>query len=167
MEKERLKIGNQCSLYESEEHCYHSLKNVTKLVHPTLDQSCSFSSENLVEPKFRGLGCRTNQSLNFYLLDSEQYPNYVSKLGHSSKNYLLKSNIAMIVDPEVAYFSFPRKTNELLFILNLAGVLLYIKRTVDDPKHPAANCKLYEPRSFSISTLKQAFRFVCGIKVVH
>lgn len=97
IEEERLALAKQCSIYESEERSKLFLSNVTKL-------SCDEASSEL---KSSGLACRTNKTLNFYLIDSEQYPNFILKLGYSSKDYRPNSNVAVIIDPRVKSFIFP------------------------------------------------------------
>jgi hypothetical protein len=106
METSRLAAERQCSIFEKEREC--GLSNTSLYINASIttdssvEKTCGFSFEPTLF-KFQGLGCRTNRSLKFFVINSNQYPNFLMNLGYSSKEIRQNANIALIVDPKVSY----------------------------------------------------------------
>lgn len=104
METSRLAFEKQCSIFEIERKCRFS--NTSLYINPSvtsddiIENTCGFSFESTLF-KFQGLGCRTNRSLNFFAINSNQYPNFLINLGYSSKLIRQNANVALIIDPQV------------------------------------------------------------------
>lgn len=104
METSRLAFEKQCSIFEIEREC--GLSNTSLYINPSVisdnstEKTCRFSFEPTLF-RFQGLGCRTNRSLNFFVINSNQYPHFLINLGYSSKFIRQSANVALIVDPKV------------------------------------------------------------------
>ncbi|KAI9550768.1 hypothetical protein GHT06_004553 [Daphnia sinensis] len=102
MEFSRLEFARQCGISEKIK-CLSN--NISANSHqPSEDdvsneENCEFSYEPVL-PKLEGLGCRTNRTLNFFVIDSHQYPNLLTNLGFSSKRIHQSNNIVFVVDPK-------------------------------------------------------------------
>ena len=119
METSRLAFEKKCSIHERERHCLANNTSVcgNSPVVPadanSVEKIMCDSSITLPHPttfirQFQGLGCRTNRSLNFFIIDSDQYPNFQFKLGYSLKHIRQNSNSVFIIDPTVInYIIFP------------------------------------------------------------
>ncbi|XP_046462929.1 thioredoxin domain-containing protein 11-like [Daphnia pulex] len=103
METSRLAAERQCSIFEKEREC--GLSNTSLYINASIttdssvEKTCGFSFKPTLF-KFQGLGCRTNRSLKFFVINSNQYPNFLINLGYSSKEIRQNANIALIVDPK-------------------------------------------------------------------
>ncbi len=113
MESSRLASEKKCGVYERERQCRSNSTSVCEnsSVVPadtSADNVCgsspSFPLSMTFIRQFQGLGCHTNRSLNFFIVDSDQYPNFLVKLGYSSKQIRQNSNTAFIIDPMVSNF---------------------------------------------------------------
>lgn len=110
METSRLEFEKKCSIFQMEKQC---CKNNTALctdpIYTDTDASsvingeeiCAFISHSTNMPQFQGLSCRTNRSLNFFIMDSDHYPDFLTKLGYSPKRSQQNPNVAFIIDPKV------------------------------------------------------------------
>ena len=55
------------------------------------------------DSRIRAVGCATNQSLNFFMMDADQYQSFSANLGFSKKQFQLNPNAVFIVDPKVSW----------------------------------------------------------------
>lgn len=101
MEFSRLAFERQCGISEKRK-CLSN--NISINAHQpskddiSVEEKCEFSYEPIL-PKLEGLGCRTNRTLNFFVIDSHQYPNLLINLGYSSKRINQNSYVVFVVDP--------------------------------------------------------------------
>lgn len=103
MEISRLEFERQCGISERR----NCLSNNVSINAPqaseddnSIEKQCELSYESALL-KFEGLGCRTNRTLNFFVVNSNQYPNLLINLGYSSKWIQQNTHAVFIVDPEV------------------------------------------------------------------
>lgn len=105
MEFSRLAFERQCGISEKRK-CLSN--NISINAHQpskddiSVEEKCEFSYEPIL-PKLEGLGCRTNRTLNFFVIDSHQYPNLLINLGYSSKRINQNSYVVFVVDPMVMF----------------------------------------------------------------
>lgn len=116
IETSSLKLEKKCSIFEREKLCSINDTAACIFFSPT-DVSgmelCSSISKSKQLFQFQGLSCRTNRSLNFYVMDSNHYPNYLTKLGYSLRQNQLNLSVAFIIDPKVIFF---RKTLQYVYL---------------------------------------------------
>lgn len=93
LEAARLSLENQCSVFEKP--ICRSTSNVSSLLVETSCWPPSTTIPRTLPLSIQGLACKTNRTLNFFLMDSDQYPNYLRQLGD------LRPDVAVIIDPQV------------------------------------------------------------------
>ncbi|XP_059353614.1 thioredoxin domain-containing protein 11-like isoform X2 [Daphnia carinata] len=124
IESSRLELERQCGISENRKCLSY---NMSVNSHQSNDddigveEKCEFSYEPVL-PKLEGLGCRTNRTLNFFVIDSHQHPNLLRNLGYSSKRIHQSSHVVFVVDPKAeSYYvmTLPLTTQNLQnFVIN-------------------------------------------------
>ena len=107
LEAVRLTVEKQCSIFGGGRLCRpfnSSFITNTIGVKEEAEEAC-WSSSQLPRParrsRIQGLGCSSNQSLNFYVMDADQYQHFAIQLGYSKNQFQLNPNVIFIVDSKV------------------------------------------------------------------
>ena len=106
MEVARLASEKKCSIFGGEKYCITNYNiSIPRDLSFSVEEMCWPSSRSsVVYNAMQGLGCRTNRSLNFFFMDSQQYPHFLHNMGYSAKQLRLNPQgmeAAIIVDPKV------------------------------------------------------------------
>lgn len=145
MEVARLTQEKKCSIFGADKYCITNYNmSITKDALFSVEEMCWPSSRppsSILNP-IQGLGCRTNRSLNFFLIDSKQYPQFLHNLGYTANQLRLNANVALIVDPKVIFKDtiFNVKTLILFLILKLFYYLGRITLHSESP-HDERECR--------------------------
>jgi len=145
LETVRLAVEKQCSIFGSGHLCRplfnSSITTTTSSTKEEAEEACWSSSRlprAVHQSTIQGLGCSSNQSLNFYMMDADQYQHFADQLGYSRNQFQLNPNVVFIIDPkdEAHFVLNQRLTRENLADLignfserNLARVRRSISRT--------------------------------------
>lgn len=105
LESSHLVNERKCCLLERERQCHNFTYTCSVVALTDYSISSDFNMD-MCQPSypnsiFQGLNCRTNQSVNFKLIDASQYSNFLSSLGFTPKQRERNKDVAFLLDPKV------------------------------------------------------------------